>query len=155
MTVIKENDGVVDCDGELELSRQLQARAYALYCCAAKHKSTSALRDDTELFEQLSGAEVFSVEDLSTELVLSCGNDELRVLSDRPTLHFDAQDGLAIYIPADSQQRRACYGPQLPKLFAKILGVDHSAAFDISEVLKCRLADLDVVLVEQDIAPVS
>lgn len=48
-----------------------------------------------------------------------------------------------------------CYRLQLPKLLATILNVDQSAVFDISEILRSNPRELDDVLVEQDIPPVS
>ncbi|KAF1938515.1 hypothetical protein EJ02DRAFT_457780 [Clathrospora elynae] len=153
---VREESSIRDDVNEDDLlSQYLQAKAYALYCCAAKHKSVKALRGDCTLFEELSTAVIFTA-NLTTHLVLEREDDELRVESDRPTIHHETDEGcLEIYVPVDRQQRRMCYRSQLPKLLANIVGVGSIAYHDMSVIVSSDLKGLDDILVEQDIPYVS
>lgn len=127
-----------------------------LYSCAAKYKSSKALRNDPALFEQISQAVIYTTDDITTHLKLSLPNKSISVESDRLAIHHDVCDEqIKVYVPADEQQRRSCYRSQLPKLLATILGVPLSATFDISNIVSCNLPDLENVLVEQDISSVD
>jgi hypothetical protein len=124
--------------------------------CAAKYKSSKALRDERALFEQLSYAVIYTTDEITTNLVLALPNRSITVQSDRPAIHHNISDGkIKIYVPADQQARRGCYRSQLPKLLASILGVTSHATFDIASIISCALVDLDTVLVEQDISSVG
>ncbi|KAH4095486.1 hypothetical protein HBH46_167370 [Parastagonospora nodorum] len=139
-----------------QLSQQLHAKAYALYCCAAKYKSSKALRSDSALFEQISQAIIYTTDDITTNLVLSLPSRSISVESDRLAIHHDLSDGqIKIYVPADEQQRRSCYRSQLPKVLVTILEVPLIATFDISSIVSCSLLDLENVLIEQDISSVE
>ncbi|KAH6212673.1 hypothetical protein HBI42_148920 [Parastagonospora nodorum] len=139
-----------------QLSQQLHAKAYALYCCAAKYKSSKALRNDSALFEQISQAIIYTTDDITTNLVLSLPSRFISVESDRLAINHDLFDGqIEIYVPADEQQRRSCYRSQLPKVLATILKVPLIATFDISSIVSCSLLDLENVLIEQDISSVE
>ncbi|KAF2654846.1 hypothetical protein K491DRAFT_599984 [Lophiostoma macrostomum CBS 122681] len=137
------------------LSRQLNDRAFALYCCAAKHKSRRALRNESLLFDQLRQCEVHTTDSITTHLVLHLTTVPLKVPSDRPSLHHEVIDGrLKIYVPEDENQRRASHRTKLPKLLASISGTDVAALHDISLILSSSLRDLDSMLSEQDISEV-
>ncbi|KAI8941154.1 hypothetical protein NX059_002391 [Plenodomus lindquistii] len=153
-----EQVSTVDCDAlpEPVLSAGLQAKAYALFCCAAKHKSPEALRDDRTLFDLLAEAAVFATSKISTQLVLRVGMRKIAVESDRSFIHHERADQqLKIYVPSERQQQVACYESQLPKLLAAILCVPPEATFDVSRILRSGVAQLDDVLQEQDIFDVS
>ncbi|RAR05911.1 hypothetical protein DDE83_007182 [Stemphylium lycopersici] len=146
------------------LSRQLQNKAYALYCCAAKHKSPKALRGDHRLLEQLSTAKIVRA-DLSTELLLNFEEPDVEndpditpssVKSERASLHHEIVEGcLKVYVPKDQQQFRTCFRSQLPRLLGDFVGIDYTAHHDISVIISSDPRDLDDVLTEHDIPCVS
>ncbi|KAF2704317.1 hypothetical protein K504DRAFT_507325 [Pleomassaria siparia CBS 279.74] len=139
-----------------ELSLQLQKKAYALYCCAAKHKSRNALRNERELFDQLCQASIFRTSTLTTHLVLQLKEGPLKLQNDRSFPHHDMiDDYLNIYIPEDVEQRRICYRTHLPDLLVRITGINRAALHDIAIILASDLRDLNDILVEQDISDVS
>jgi hypothetical protein len=127
-----------------------------IYSCAAKHKSTNALRDDRELFVRLSNITIYTTTNISTNLVLTLDKTTLSIQSDRSYIHSDFRDRFPnIYVPANLRQQHECYRSQLPKLLIELMGVDSSATFDVSEILRSSIRDLEDVLVAQDITPVS
>ncbi|CAO2653065.1 Nn.00g024760.m01.CDS01 [Neocucurbitaria sp. VM-36] len=156
-TIVKEVSRVGPDYSEIEsLSQQLQFRAYALYCCAAKYKSIKALRDDKTLFDQLSNVRIYTTSEISTHLVLALRTGSLSVQSDRVFIHHEVvEDHIKIYVPAEERQRKTCYRSQLPELLASILGVDASAKFNISSIVISDLRDLDDVVREQDVPTVD
>jgi hypothetical protein len=124
--------------------------------CAAKSKSSKALRDDRALYEQLSMASVFTTSQITTSLVYPRATGPLSIPSARSFVHHSVTHGnLQIYVPADASQRKACYRSQLPKLLATILDVDASGIFDVSRTLSADLRDMDEIMVEQDIKHVG
>jgi hypothetical protein len=124
--------------------------------CAAKYKSNKALRGDRVLFSQLSRLDIYTTDDISTNLVLASGPTPLSVQSDRSFIHHDiTDDKINIYVPEGERERRSCYRSQIPTLFASILSVGAAAAFDISCIISSSLRDLDDVLLEQDIPQVE
>lgn len=126
------------------------------FSCAAKYKSSQALRGAHKLYERLSQAVIYTTDDMTTSLVLVHANRTISVRSDRLAIHHDFSDGkLRLYVPADLQQRRACYRSQLPRLMSVILEVDPGATFTISSIISCSLADLEDVLIEQDVPAVE
>jgi hypothetical protein len=126
------------------------------YSCAAKYKSTKALRGDRALFDQLSMVSFHTSNDIATKLVLSLPTGPLSVRSDRSFIpHTLTGNQLTIYVPADRKQRQTSYRSQLPKFFANFLGVDEAALFGISSIITSHTRDLDGVLSEQDIPFVS
>ncbi|KAF1842835.1 uncharacterized protein K460DRAFT_367777 [Cucurbitaria berberidis CBS 394.84] len=146
----------VDSSENESLSTELQSKAYALYCCAAKYMSIMALRDDHALFDRLKTALIFTTDDISTHLTLPLGTPSLSVQSDRAFIHHEEVDGqLRIYVPAEQQQCRACYRSQMPELLTRVLGVDASAKFNISSIVASSLRDLDDILTEQDVPSVD
>ncbi|KAF2020387.1 hypothetical protein BU24DRAFT_487023 [Aaosphaeria arxii CBS 175.79] len=141
---------------EEKLSNEFCNKAYALYCCAVKHKSSKALRGDRHIFELLQSAKIYSATKISTYLVVQRANEPLKVESDRSEIHHDLIDGkLRVFIPEDRQRRRACYRTQLPKLLATLTGIGSAAIHDISIILGCEVCDLATILIEQDIYDVS
>lgn len=62
---------------------------------------------------------------------------------------------IRIYVPSGSQQRRICYRSQLLNVLTTILSTGRAAAFDVSTIVSAKLEELDEVLAEQDIPPVS
>ncbi|OCK75451.1 hypothetical protein K432DRAFT_429408 [Lepidopterella palustris CBS 459.81] len=140
------------------LSQKLRAKAYALYCCAAKFKSSKAFPDQTELFQQLSQLQLCTSDDISTYLVLPLKKKTLRVKSDRVYMHYNFSQlkSLKLYVPNDPSQRETCYRSQLPKLLCEFLGIDpKEAVFPISLILNADMETLDKVMNEEDIASVS
>ncbi|KAF2875580.1 hypothetical protein BDV95DRAFT_278391 [Massariosphaeria phaeospora] len=138
------------------LGKEVRTKAYALFCCASKYKSVKALRGDRQVFDQLYQAEVYTTNDISTQLVLQLNNESLRVHSDRAYLHHEILEGqLRIYVPEDPRQRKACYRSQLPKLLASILSVSSEAIHAIALILSNPERDIDDVMLEQDIANVD
>jgi hypothetical protein len=135
----------------MEVSRPL-----TISSCAAKYKSNKALRGDRTLFEQLTQVIVNTTDEITTNLVLPLGRSSLRVESDRAVIHHDIVAGsINIYVPDDKRERRACYRSQVPNLLQIILDVGSAATFNISSIVSASLADLDDVLIEQDIPPVE
>ncbi|KAL1600687.1 hypothetical protein SLS60_007075 [Paraconiothyrium brasiliense] len=138
------------------LSRAFKSRAYALYCCAARYKSTKALRGDVELYDQLSNAQVYVTDSINTDLVLNFKTGPIRVHSDRLAVHHELCSAqLNFYVPKDERQQKSCYRSQLPKLLASIMGVDLNATQAILQILTCTLLELDDILSEQDITTVD
>ncbi|KAJ4360929.1 uncharacterized protein N0V89_001498 [Didymosphaeria variabile] len=138
------------------LSRAFKSKAYALYCCAARYKSTKALRGDVVLFNHLSNARIYITDCISTDLVLELKNGPIKVRSDRLAVHHEFCSGqLNFYVPKDERQRKSCYRSQLPKLLASIMGVDLNATQAILQILSCNLLELDDILSEQDITTVD
>jgi hypothetical protein len=124
--------------------------------CAAKFKSSKALRDDPKLFEQLGELWIYTTNEIRTKLVLSLKAGTLSVESDRSFIHHEfTTDCLDIYVPADLKERRACYRSQLPELLKDLLGVGPDATFNISSIVTSDLEDLEDILIEQDIPPVE
>ncbi|UPX10550.1 uncharacterized protein EKO05_0001202 [Ascochyta rabiei] len=139
-----------------ELSRQLQSKAYGLYCCAAKYKSNQALQGQRLLYTQLCAVVVSTSSDISTNLVISLLSESISVRSDRSFInHKVLGEKITIYVPEDQRERRSCYRSQLPKLLASILGVGEAATFDISCVVSASPRDLEDILEEQDIPQVE
>jgi hypothetical protein len=131
-------------------------RPLTSHSCAAKHKSSKALRGDHTLFEHLSKIIVNTTNEITTTLVLPLDRSSLRVESDRAVIHHDILGGIInIYVPDDKRERRACYRSQLPNLLKMILDVGSTATFNISSIVCASLADLDDVLIEQDIPTVE
>jgi hypothetical protein len=128
-----------------------------IHSCAAKSKSSKALRDDRALYEQLSMAAVFTTSQITTSLVYSRASGPLSILSDRSFIHHSVTDGkLMIYVPADASQRKVCYRSQLPKLLATILNADDaSGVLNVSKILSTDLREMDDIMVEQDIKHVG
>lgn len=135
----------------------LQAFSHAdTISCAAKYKSVKALRDETELFDQLSNARVYTTNDISTSLVLMLGSSTIRLRSDRPVLHDEFfENQLKLYVPHNTSQQAACYRSQLPNFMARFLGVTGGATHPISLILSSNLSVLEDILFEQDIPPVE
>ncbi|KAH7070360.1 hypothetical protein BKA63DRAFT_605622 [Paraphoma chrysanthemicola] len=139
-----------------QLSRELQLKAYGLYCCAAKYKSRKALQGEATLYTQLSEIFIHTSDEISTNLVLALGSAPLVVPSNRSFIHHDVvEDTINIYVPYDQRTRRSCYRSQLPLLLASILGVSQAAVFSISCIIGSNPRDLDDVLLEQDIPEVE
>ncbi|KAH6642718.1 hypothetical protein C7974DRAFT_469017 [Boeremia exigua] len=156
-TAVKEvsvvGDGAIENE---ELSKQLQSKAYGLYCCAAKYKSCEALQGQHLLYAQLSALVVSTYSYISTNLVISILSESISVPSERSFIHHKVLDEkITIYVPNDQRERRSCYRSQLPKLLASILGVSGAATFDISGIVSASQRDLDDVLEEQDIPEVE
>ncbi|KAH7082057.1 hypothetical protein FB567DRAFT_581505 [Paraphoma chrysanthemicola] len=138
------------------LSRELQLKAYGLYCCAAKYKSRKALQGESTLYTQLSKIVIQTSDEISTNLVLALDSAPLVVPSNRSFIHHDVvEDTINIYVPYDQRTRRSCYRSQLPLLLASILGVSQAAVFSISCIIGSNPRDLDDVLLEQDIPEVE
>ncbi|KAF2680362.1 hypothetical protein K458DRAFT_94472 [Lentithecium fluviatile CBS 122367] len=154
---VKEVSTVGDAAVQNEdLEGKLQAKAYALYCCATKYKSVKALRGETELFTQLSRVQIYVTDDISTNLVLAFGASQVTVKSDRLTLHHDVCEGqLRLYVPAEERLREKCYRSQLPSFLAAFLGAASSAAFAVSAILRSDPRELDDILLEHDIPHVD
>jgi hypothetical protein len=88
--------------------------------------------------------------------VLTLDKTTLSVQSDRSYIHSDFSGRFPkIYVPANLRQQQKCYRSQLPKLLIELMEVDSSATFDVSEIIRSRIQDLEDVLVAQDITPVS
>ncbi|KAH9866598.1 hypothetical protein J1614_008290 [Plenodomus biglobosus] len=156
-TEVKEVSVVGDgATEDEELSKQLRSKAYGLYCCAAKYKSSEALQGKHSLYIQLSALVVSTSSDISTNLVISLLSESISVRSDRLFVHHEVLDEkITIYVPDDQRERRSCYRSQLPKLLASILGVGEAATFDISCIISASPRDLRDVLEEQDIPEVE
>ncbi|KAF2107406.1 hypothetical protein BDV96DRAFT_653752 [Lophiotrema nucula] len=139
------------------LGEDLQAKAYALYCCAAKYKSIKALRGERQLFHLLSEVQILTTDNISTELLISFTSSTVTVHSDRQCIHHELlEEHLKIYVPKDSRQCKACYRSQMPALVSYILGLSpREAAFPVALILKSDLYALDDILSEQDIPFVS
>ncbi|USP74759.1 hypothetical protein yc1106_02033 [Curvularia clavata] len=155
-SLVKEVSEVGEnCIENAVLSRQLQGRAYALYCCAAKHKSSKALHGDRALFEQLTTIRIYTTDCMATNLVLTLGSRPIRVPSKRIAIHSEISEGMIkIYVPNETQHRETCYRSQLPHLLTNILSVDRSATLDIWTIISSNIEDLEDILVQQDIPPV-
>ncbi|ORY18241.1 hypothetical protein BCR34DRAFT_596464 [Clohesyomyces aquaticus] len=138
-----------------ELSRQFRDKAYALYCCAAKHKSPKAIPEERSLFDQLRETEIYTTDSVTTNLVLQLSAGPLKVLSDRIFLHHEVEERLKLYVPKDDQRRRACYRTQLPKLLTNIIGTQDAALHDISTIISSSITDLEDILVERDFHDIS
>lgn len=124
--------------------------------CAAKHKSRKAFHGDRKLFEQLTTIRVYTTDDMTTNLVLNLSSSTIKVQSERIAIHSEISEGMIkIYVPYKTQQRRICYRSQLPNLLTNILSTGPSANFDISTIISSSIEELEDVLVEQDIPPVS
>jgi hypothetical protein len=124
--------------------------------CAAKYKSSKALRNDSKLFDQLEGSWIYTTDEITTKLILSINTKTFTVESDRSFIHHEfTADNLDIYVPANLKQRRACYRSQLPELLRDLLGVGPAATFNISSIVTSDLEDLEDILIEQDIPPVE
>ncbi|KAI4920156.1 hypothetical protein J4E90_002296 [Alternaria incomplexa] len=155
--VVEKSTVEDDSEEDDELSKQLQVKAYALYCCAAKYKSVKALHGDHSLFETLSAVRIFRG-DIATHLVIDTKDPDLRlsVRSERSFIHHErTTDSLRIYVPKGPKQRQSSYRSQLPKLLADIMEVDDSARHDISVIIGSDLRALDDILIELDISCVS
>jgi hypothetical protein len=115
-----------------------------------------ALRDDIELFDHLSDAQVYVTDSINTDLVINFGNRPLKVQSDRPAAHHELLHGqLKLYLPNDARRSKSCYRSQFPQLLARIMDVPSNATQAISEILSCDLLDLDEILFEHDIGTVD
>ncbi|KAI4933089.1 hypothetical protein J4E85_003492 [Alternaria conjuncta] len=155
--VVEKSTVEEDSEEDDALTQQLQVKAYALYCCAAKYKSVKALHGDHSLFETLSAVRI-SRGDLATHLVIDNKDPDLHlsVRSERSFIHHErTADGLKIYVPKGPKQRQSSYRSQLPKLLADIMEVDDSARHDISVIIGSDLRALDDILIELDISCVS
>ncbi|CAG5182746.1 uncharacterized protein ALTATR162_LOCUS10314 [Alternaria atra] len=155
--VVEESTVEDGAEEDDDLSHQLQAKSYALYCCATKYKSVKALRGDCTLFETLSTARVLKG-DLATHLVIDKRDLDFqsKVRSDRSFIHHEITEGsLKLYVPEHHKQRSTCYRSQLPKLLAEIMEIDSTACHDISVIIESDLRALEDVLVEHDITIVS
>jgi hypothetical protein len=140
----------------MSLNHMLLSKRLTSCSCAAKYKSSKALRRDCALYHQLSQALIHTTDDISTDLVITLGTNSVSVKSDRAFIHHNTSDGtVKIYVPKDERQRRACYRSQLPELLTNILGVSSIATFNISSIVTSTLGDLEDVLIEQDIPPVE
>ncbi|KAI4683813.1 uncharacterized protein J4E84_006652 [Alternaria hordeiaustralica] len=155
--VVEKSTVEEDSEEDDALTQQLQVKAYALYCCAAKYKSVKALHGDHSLFDTLSAVRI-SRGDLATHLVIDNKDPDLHlsVRSERSFIHHErTADGLRIYVPKGPKQRQSSYRSQLPKLLADIMEVDDSARHDISVIIGSDLRALDDILIELDISCVS
>jgi hypothetical protein len=104
----------------------------------------------------LSKLQLYTTDNISTNLVLNLKRRQITVKSDRVYLHFEILDGqLKLYVPNDHVQQKTCYRSQLPNLLSKILGISsEGGAFPISLILSNDVETLDDVMQEQDISPV-
>lgn len=124
--------------------------------CATKYKSTRALRGDTALFDQLSQVRVYQTNEISTKLVLACGETRLSVQSDRPALYHEIVEGLLkLFVPDNQRRLDSCFRLQIPKFLASFFGISSDAALAISEILRAEPWSLNDVLMELDIPRVS
>ncbi|OAL53028.1 hypothetical protein IQ07DRAFT_585016 [Pyrenochaeta sp. DS3sAY3a] len=145
-----------DAVEDVGLSQQLNVKAYALFCCAAKFKSQKALRGDRALFDQLSTATVLTTNDIRTNIVIQLGPRVITAENDRLFLHHTNIDQqLKIYVPADQEKRRQCYKYQMHILLASILGVYSTAQSNIQNILTSHIGDIDEVFQFQDIPSVD
>jgi hypothetical protein len=114
------------------------------------------LRDDREFFDRLSNITIYTTTNISTNLVLALDKTTLSVQSDRSYIHSEFSERFyKIYVPANLRQQQECYRSQLPKLLTELMEVDSSATFDVSEIIRSSIHNLENVLVAQDITPVS
>ncbi|KAF2463270.1 uncharacterized protein BDR25DRAFT_320119 [Lindgomyces ingoldianus] len=157
-TMVNETSTVSQDFTEDELrGDHLRRRAYALYCCAAKFKSKMTLRDDTQLFDQLSHLRVFTTDTFSTQLTLQFQGKPIEIPSDKIIrVHHEIQeDGqLNLYVPRTQQEWRKCYENQLPDLIGNIIDAP-DAAHRIAMILNSKSQELDDLLTECDIPQVS
>lgn len=140
----------------VDLTHLLQSKAYWLYSCATMYKSTRALRGDTALFTQLSQVRVYQTNEISTNLILACGETRLSVQSDRPALHHEiVEEILKLFVPNSQRQLKSCFRLQVPKFLATFFGISPDAALSISEILRADRRSINAVLMELDIPRVS
>ena len=140
----------------LNVLRQHRIERLTMDSCAAKHKSRKALRGDLALFDLLIGLEIHTTDTITTDLVIRLKDGTFKARSDRALIHYVVLDTrLRIYVPQDSQDRRACYRSHLPQLLASITGTGLAAMYDISNTVSCSMDELNDVLLELDITDVS
>ncbi|KAF2738695.1 hypothetical protein EJ04DRAFT_549620 [Polyplosphaeria fusca] len=153
-TAVNEHTRAV---GEMEedsiFATMLQQRAYALYSCAAHHRSTRARPGDTLMFEQLSTLTAYRASEFSTELRLRLEDGNVVTVPSQKTLqvYYDEQAN-CIYTPIDKSQWRECFRKLLPSVLSKLIGAE-GAKYQITLILD-ETQDLDGLLQDQDIQEV-